>query len=177
MIEIRPAAPADLDAVTALFLRCWQESYAGVLPDRVISVFDDTRARELWRRAIQTPGVGTQGFVAVADGRVVGITRLGPDPDDPVAGHVFSLYVDPSMQGQGIGGQLLEAADAWFRARGWDRATLWVFAANDAALRFYGRHGWQPDGGQRSQDAFGEPEIRLRRDPGGPVAESAADRG
>ena len=162
MIEIRPATATDLDPVTALFLRCWRESYASVLPKRVIEVLDESSARDLWRRALETPKPGTQGFVALADYRVVGITRLGSDPDEPTAGHVFSLYVDPSSQGQGVGGRLLDEADRCFAAEGHHEATLWLFEANASARHFYERHRWHPDGGERVEPDFGEPELRLR---------------
>ncbi len=162
MIEIRPAAASDVDAVTALFLRCWRESYAGFLPGRVVAVFDESNARELWLRALEMPRPGTQGFVAVTGAQVVGITRLGADPDEPTSGHVFSLYVDPSIQGQGFGRLLLETADRWFAAEGKPDGTLWVFEANAEARGFYARHGWQPDGGSRVEAEFGETEIRLR---------------
>jgi GNAT superfamily N-acetyltransferase len=166
VITLREASAADLDAVTAVFLRCWRGSYATVLPERVIAVFDESSAHDLWRRALVRPAPGTRGVVAVADGRVVGIVRMGSDPDEPSARHVYSLYVDPSVQGQGVGGRLLEAADAWFAAEGGHEATLWVFAANAPARRFYERHGWHPDGGSRVEAEFGEPELRLRHEVG-----------
>lgn len=163
MITLREARPEDLDAVAALFLRCWREAYATVLPPHVIDVFDETNARELWQAPLETPGPGTRGIVAVDGDRVAGIMRVGRDPDQPAIGHVFSLYVDPEAQGGGIGGRLMDEGVSWLRAEGLTAATLWVFAANDAARRFYARHGWSPDGGTRVEAAFGEPEVRLRR--------------
>ena len=166
MISVREANPNDVAAVTALFLRCWRESYAEVLPAHVIAVFDETSARELWERALVSPRPGTAGLVAVDDGRVVGVTRIGSDPDEAAAGHVFSLYVDPAAQGKGIGGLLLGAADGRFATESRGEATLWVFEANGPACRFYERHGWHPDGGTRVEAEFGEPEIRLRHEVG-----------
>ena len=89
--------------------------------------------------------------------------EMGRDPHEAYAGHVFSLYVDPDTQGSGVGGQLLEEAEAWFRSEGLAEATLWVFEANSRARCFYERHGWTPDGGERVEPEFGEPEVRLRR--------------
>lgn len=183
MITLRDATPDDLPAVTALFLRCWRESYAEVLPTRVIEAFDETSATELWRRALETPRPGTHGLVAVegepgageqdadqqgADERadrerVVGIVRMGRDPDEPAVGHVFSLYVDPATQGGGVGRGLLTGATSWLHDGGCAEATLWVFEANRRARAFYALNGWQPDGGTRVEPEFGEPEVRLRR--------------
>jgi GNAT superfamily N-acetyltransferase len=162
VIELRDATAADVEGVAALFLRCWRGSYADVLPAQVIGVFDEAGSEQLWGRALGSPRPGTRGVVAVEDGRVVGIVRVGRDPDEPTVGHVFSLYVDPDAQGSGVGGRLLADAEGWFRAEGLAAATLWVFEANERARGFYTRHGWSPDGGSRVETEFGEPEIRLR---------------
>jgi GNAT superfamily N-acetyltransferase len=168
MTDLREAMPADANVVAALFLRCWR-GYADVLPERVIAVFDGAGALRLWRRTLKAPRPGTRGVVAVDGERVVGVIRIGRDPDEPTAGHVFSLYVDPDSQGAGVGGRLLAEADRWFASEGLREATLWVFEANSRARAFYTRHGWHPDGGKRVEVEFGEPEIHLRRelDPGG----------
>lgn len=163
MITLREATPDDLDPVAALFLRCWRESYATVLPAHVIDVFDEAGALRLWRRALVTPPAGTRGVVALDDDRVVGVIRMGRDPDQPAIGHVFSLYVHPSAQGAGVGRRLIGEAHAWFAAQGLAEATLWVFEANTPARTFYALHGWLPDGGTRVEAEFGEPELRLRR--------------
>lgn len=163
MIALRDATPDDLETVVALFLRCWRESYAEVLPPHVIEVFDEEGARRLWRRALLTPQAGTRGVVAVDDERVVGVIRMGRDPDEPGVGHVFSLYVDPDAQGGGVGRRLLGEAHAWFADQGLAEATLWVFEANAPARTFYALHGWLPDGTTRVEPDFGEPEVRLRR--------------
>jgi GNAT superfamily N-acetyltransferase len=162
VITLRDARPSDLDAVAALFLRCWR-GYADVLPERVIGVFDERSAHELWRRALEAPRRGSRGAVAIDGERVVGVIRMGRDPDEPEVGHVFSVYVDPETQGGGIGGRLLAEAARWFATQDLVEATLWVFEANTRARSFYARHGWQPDGGTRIEPEFGEPEVRLRR--------------
>jgi ribosomal protein S18 acetylase RimI-like enzyme len=163
-VTLRAAAPDDLDRVTSLFLACWRRSYADVLIPAVIAVFDVASARELWQRALERPRPGSAGIVAEVPGTgVAGIVRLGEDPDEPGTGHVFSLYVDPDVQGAGLGGRLLEAAVSRMRDAGRTAVTLWVFAANASARAFYARHGFEPDGGERVEPEFGEPEVRLRR--------------
>ena len=39
---VRPADPADFDAVLGVFDACWQMSYRGVLPDAVIATMTTT---------------------------------------------------------------------------------------------------------------------------------------
>lgn len=163
-VIVRRARPDDLAAVAAVFLACWRTSYAGVLPDDVIAMYDDPSARELWRRTLSDPSADAVVFVAEQTGRgVLGVIRIGTDPDEPTAGHVYSLYVHPDTQGLGVGARLLATADARFRGDGVDEATLWVFAANAAARGFYSRLGWQPDGAERVEPQYGQLELRLRR--------------
>lgn len=163
-VTIRPARPDDLAPVADVFLACWRESYAGFLPEHVIRLYDEAGARKVWQPAILEPAADTIVLVAeAADGSVVGVARLGRDPGEPEAGHVFSLYVRPDAQGGGVGARLLGAAEDRFRSEARRDATLWVFAANVAARSFYARQGWRPDGGERVEPAYGEPELRLRR--------------
>jgi ribosomal protein S18 acetylase RimI-like enzyme len=163
-VVVREARPNDLAAVAAAFLACWRTSYAGFLPPGVIDMYDDDSARALWRPTLCNPPAGAIVFVAERTRRdVLGVIRIGPDPDEPTAGHVYSLYVRPDTQGLGVGTRLLAAVDDRFRRDGVYEATLWVFAANAAALGFYSGLGWQPDGAQRTEPQYGEPELRLRR--------------
>lgn len=163
-ITVREARPDDLAAVAAVFLACWHDSYAGFLPPDIIDTYDEDGARVLWRPTLSRPPTDAVVFVAEQTGRdLLGVIRIGTDPEEPAAGHVYSLYVHPNTQGLGVGTRLLAAADDRFRRDGMDEATLWVFTANAAARGFYSRLGWQPDGGERVEPQYGEPERRLRR--------------
>ena len=52
----------------------------------------------------------------------------------------------PAAWGRGIGCRLHAAAMARLRALGFERASLWMLAGNQRALRFYRREGWVADG-------------------------------
>jgi ribosomal protein S18 acetylase RimI-like enzyme len=158
-VTVRSAVAGDLDAVTRVFLACWHDSYADLLPPDVRTLYTADNAGEMWRRA-------PLDHLLVADvtGRgVLGMVRSGADPDDPERGHVYSLYVHPDGQGLGLGRALLTAAEGALAARGYRRATLWVFTDNTAARAFYARLGWQPDGAARTEAAYRLPETRLYR--------------
>lgn len=161
-VAVRPAEVGDLNQIVEVFLACWHESYAAVLPQRLVDAMTDERARDLWTRAVRE---SAPGHLLVAVGsepaRVVGVTRLGPVVD--ATGHVASLYVWPPAQGLGVGRLLLEAAGARLARSGASSATLWVFRDNAASIAFYRHLGWVPDGQERTQPEFGEPELRLSR--------------
>ena len=71
-------------------------------------------------------------WVAEHAGRIVGYASA----DDEF---LNNLYVLPEHQGQGIGTALLAAVMKHLR----DRVKLWTFEPNEAAIRFYERHGFQ----------------------------------
>jgi ribosomal protein S18 acetylase RimI-like enzyme len=161
-VTVRPGVAADADAAAAVFLACWHRSYAELLPPEVRAVYDEPSATAMWRRIFASAPDGV--LVAdVPDRGVCGVTRFGPDPDGPTVGHVFSLYVHPDAQCLGLGRALLGAAARRLRESGFRAATLWVFAGNAAARAFYRAQGWLPDGGTRVEEAYREPQVRLRR--------------
>lgn len=152
-ISTRPADVGDLAAITRVFLECWRESYATVLPAAVLARMDDDSALALWSGALSRPGVV---IVAESDGEVLGIARFTVSGD---AGYLASLYVSPRSQGSGLGGTLLGAAEAGMVAAGATAATLWVFAANAPSIGFYERRGWRANGATRVEEEFGAAEA------------------
>ncbi len=167
-VTVRPAEVRDLNQVVDVFLGCWRETYAAVLPRRLVDAMTDESARELWARAAQESAPGDL-LVALGAGRevpdghpqVVGVARLGDVVDG--TGHLASLYVSPQAQGLGVGRRLMEAALTRLAAAGATSATLWVFRDNAPSIAFYRHLGWAPDGHERTQPEFGEPELRLSR--------------
>jgi ribosomal protein S18 acetylase RimI-like enzyme len=157
-VTVRSARVGDLDAVALVFLACWRTSYADLLPPDVREMYTLENAGQMWRRA----PLDRTLVADVSDRGVLGVTRLGADPDEPTAGHVYSLYVHPDSQGLGLGRRLLSAAADRLRAEGFAEATLWVFADNEQARAFYAKQGWVPDGGTRVEAAYRLPELRLR---------------
>ena len=58
---------------------------------------------------------------------------------------IFSMWVDPAVRRAGIGGRLIATAERWAVGWGARESALWVFAANEPALRFYVRIGYGID--------------------------------
>lgn len=174
-IALRAATAADLPAITRVFLACWRESYRGVLPAETIAAMNEERARELWQRVLNS----AEGELLVAERFVAAAVAAGPPHGAellglsrfaitaPRVGGVYSLYVSPTAQGLGLGSRLLGAASERLAELGANEASLWVFANNAPSIAFYRKNGWLPDGGERIQDEFGQPELRLSTTLGG----------
>jgi len=77
---------------------------------------------------------------------------------------VFSMWVAPAARRGGVGAALIGVVAQWARGWGAQRIVLWVFGANDGALRFYERIGFHvlaegPDA--ESGRAFGALAMEL----------------
>lgn len=58
-------------------------------------------------------------------------------------GAIYYLGVDPDARRLGIGRRLVEAAEAWVRARGVPKINLLVRKENAGVLAFYEALGWR----------------------------------
>ncbi|WCB94221.1 acetyltransferase [Baekduia alba] len=154
---IRPVADGDARAIAELEVRAWRWAYVDVVPEEQMITVDARVAR--WQ------GRSAEGaYVAEVEGRVVGVVQVGPDGDDPEAGLLRGLNVEPAAQGAGVGAALYEHAVAALRTAGFATGVLWVFAANGHARGFYERRGWTPDGA--TGVAADAPELRYRKNLG-----------
>jgi len=75
-------------------------------------------------------------------GFVMFTIERGEFEQDLTRGLVENLYVKPERRNEGIGSALLAAAETELSDRGADVISLGVMAANEAARRFYRRHGY-----------------------------------
>jgi GNAT superfamily N-acetyltransferase len=87
------------------------------------------------------------------------------DPDAPSdVGEVRSLFVGAGRWRGGVGRTLIEAALADLRERGYSYATVWSFADNERANRFYEAQGFARDGAERREPVWADIlEVRYRR--------------
>ena len=78
----------------------------------------------------------------VVAGHLVG-RLIGPGSVHPIRqAELESIHVYPAYRGGGFGSRLVEAFLAWAARHGAVRASVTAYAANEAALRFYARHGF-----------------------------------
>lgn len=164
---LRPATPADAEAIAAISVRGWSHAYADFLDARVLAKRTVASQAVRWREWLA--GDVTQTVVADLAGRIAGYATVGASRDadaTPAVGELAGLYVDPPAQGAGVGTILLDDAVTRLRAGGFTSATLWVFEENGLGRAFYERHGWAPDPegeGREGADWHG-PALRYRRD-------------
>jgi ribosomal protein S18 acetylase RimI-like enzyme len=84
---------------------------------------------------------GARTVVAERDGRVLATARLHRDGD---RGSIYGFVVDPPLQGQGIGRDMLRRICRGLREEGCTEVALEVEADNDGALHLYTSLGFAP---------------------------------
>jgi ribosomal protein S18 acetylase RimI-like enzyme len=107
----------------------------------------------------------TDALVAQDADRVAGFAALAVparDLDEPGAGEITALYVDPPRWRGGVGRALVDAAAAELRDQGCDLVVLWTFEAGEAGRAFYRALGFERDGARTTHAATGVAEVRLR---------------
>lgn len=164
-VRVRAARPADAAAMAAVNVRCWQQTYRGVMRDAVLDDPALPAARErFWTAALTDERYrGNRVAVAEVGEEVVGIAMSGPPLDDDAAWsrQLYVLYLLAAHHGSGGGRALLEAV-----VGPGEPAALWVADPNPRAQAFYARHGFAPDGTTKVED-----DVRhLRMVRGGPDA-------
>ncbi|MFH8341219.1 GNAT family N-acetyltransferase [Streptomyces sp. AM6-12] len=137
-LEIRPALPAEAEAITALHLRARSTYY----PDGVPRA--DFDWSEAWRGSVERPD--GRVLCAVREGRLVGVASFRtPEGADAGTVKLFQFHVDPDHWRGGIGTVLHAACVGEWRAAGRRTAVLDVHVDNLRAQGFYARLGWVPD--------------------------------
>jgi predicted GNAT family N-acyltransferase len=141
-------------------VRCWQETYRGLMPDAMLDDPGFPAARERFWTAALTDGRYRENRTAVAEraGQLIGLAMSGPPLDATAqwARQLYVLYVVTAEYGTGAGRALLRAV-----IDPTESAALWVADPNPRAQTFYRRHGFVADGTAQVED--GVREIRMVR--------------
>lgn len=126
---------------------------------------------------------GDEGLAAVVGYAAFGPERTvtAPEPGSPSAaagdvpplteaglagevGELYAIYTDPAWWSTGTGRSLMAASVRGLQEAGYQRAVLWVLAANARARRFYEIAGWAPDGADNVLAGLGGVlEVRYAR--------------
>jgi ribosomal protein S18 acetylase RimI-like enzyme len=159
-LTVRPARVEDVAQMARVNVRCWQETYRGLMSDAVLDDPGFPAARERFWTAALTDERYHGNRVAVAEraGEMVGIAMSGPPLDAAAtwARQLYVLYVQAADHGTGAGRALLEAV-----VDPAESAALWVADPNPRAQAFYRKHGFVADGTAQVED--GVREIRMVR--------------
>lgn len=135
---IRPATPADADAVTSVAQAAFERYVPRIGRPPVPMLLD-------YAEAIGAAKV----WVATEDGTIVGFVLLEDQPDALL---LDVLAVAPSTQGKGIGAALLDFTEDQARLRGYQRIVLYTHETMTENLSYYPHHGYTETGRETVQN-------------------------
>lgn len=145
MTEIRDAEAADAEEICVI--------YNQGIEDRVATLETELRTPEERKHWLIARGPRHPVIVAAADGKVVGWGSLNSFNPRRVYDHVadFSVYVERSWRGKGVGRALLLALIEKARSLGYHKLVLAAFPFNDQGMRLYERAGFRQVGVYQEQ--------------------------
>jgi predicted N-acetyltransferase YhbS len=135
---IRPAVPADAEAVAAIAREAFEHYIPRIGAPPVPMLVD-------YAAAVAAAKV----WVATDADAVIGFVLLEDEPDSLL---LDVLAVSPAVQGKGIGAALLAFAEDETRNRGYRKITLYTNAAMTENIAYYPRHGYVEVGRETVQD-------------------------
>lgn len=146
-VSIRPATPADLEAIGrlgALLVRTHHEFD----PDRFIAATPRTEHGYGSFLGTQLDQRNIIVLVAERDAELVGYTYAGVEGNDYMAlrgpaGVLYDIVVDSAHRGQGVGRALLDATLEALEAKGVPRIVLSTAERNESAQRLFARAGFR----------------------------------
>ncbi len=183
-VQIRAAAADDAAALGRLHLRCWHETYTGLVPQALLAQFTLERSCEIWEHILRGPTAhaaakvylldqaatplepdGLAGFGACCAQRTVDLADRGFDAE------ISSIYLLKSCQRRGWGALLFDRLAHDLLSRGFRGMSLWVHRDNAPAHGFYLRHGGTVVGEKREvrehgtlhETAYGWPRLSALR--------------
>jgi ribosomal protein S18 acetylase RimI-like enzyme len=143
-IRIRPMTEADVEPGIGLVMQVFHEFVAPDLsPEGIASFVAWANPAALAERLRG----GQSALVAARGDRIVGLIELMP-PE-----HIAMLFVDTTMQGEGIGRGLFEEGLRRIRAAYPEVKTVRVHASR-YAVSFYRRLGFRESGPEREEDGI-----------------------
>jgi ribosomal protein S18 acetylase RimI-like enzyme len=163
-----PVPPVRLERLRPDDWPRWRETRLAALRDAPTSFGssyerESHRAGEEWRAWLALE----RGLTVLAvddDGRPLGLVGGYRPADLPDVVELYSMWVDPSARGRGIGDALVREVVAWAREVGADEVLLWVTRTNHVAHALYERHGFHDTGREKplpSHPCESETAMRL----------------
>ncbi len=153
-IIIRKGSLQDVADIASLTFRCWKLNYKGIISQNFLDNIRTERLLENRKKYIQeNPGLH---LVAEFKNQVVGFCDTGPlyfrknqniTPEKKrnrtELGEVYTIYIDPDYQHQGIGSILFQEAKKLLIEKNLSPFLVWVLKDNHSSRQFYKKLGGQ----------------------------------
>ena len=146
-MKIRQATKTDFQAIAAIHIESWKDSYSDILPAKFLNSQINSDIIAHWNEV----EIHRKDVILVAEeDSMIGFIAVWCRPIP----FIDNLHVRPSMRCKKVGSALMRAVAKELITRGQKTAYLWVFESNQKAIRFYDRLGGVQKG-QAMKTVFG----------------------
>ena len=161
-LKVRRATIDDAPALAQAHIRAWKAACESFIPAKAVAEFCASRPQR-WQEKLSREDHTTRAVLL--NGRIVGHFNFGFCLDESLDDsyyQLYTIYIDPDTQRQGIGRKLMIYAEEQARANGKRAMVLKVFAKNESARRFYESCGYHRDGRGKIYNSYGR-RLRVLR--------------
>lgn len=158
MITLRVGTANDAALIARLHANSWKTHYRGIMSDDYLDSDIEQERLEVWTKRFAIANAKQHVIILEIDGQPCGFACTYAKQDEKYGNLLDNLHVTTTLQGKGLGLQLIQAAAKW----SYDNYPhlpfyLLVYQKNQSALRFYKNLGGQeyetttmtnPDGSQ-----------------------------
>ncbi|HUH81909.1 MAG TPA: GNAT family N-acetyltransferase [Solirubrobacteraceae bacterium] len=140
--QLRPAGPADAEAVARLHADSWRRHYRGAYSDAFLDGDVERDRLAVWSERLEQVHDSHATFLAENGGMLVGFVHVVFDEDRSWGALIDNIHVDAASQRCGVGtGLMAVAAGAVVERSAPTGLYLWVLEQNVAAQAFYVARG------------------------------------
>jgi len=159
---------SDIPRVAEIHVFGWRCAYRGIVSDEhLFNVMSVAKRMERFESYIcdkESVWSGSDNYV-YDDGIIKAFLTVGPcrDEDKLSAFELGGVYVDPCLQGQGVGTALALYCEKIAIKHGYNEICLWTFEKNAAARAFYEKLGYTLDGATQIVEPYGAVGVRYHK--------------
>ena len=150
-MQIYLLSPSDISFVEDLahiMIVAWRSGFKGILPSEAIEKYTQLQPCTDMFRQILSSGAGRM-YLANLDGKPVGLLYWLSEGN---TARIEALLTVPEVWGKGVAAALME--QVLKDASSYKEITVWPFAQNHRARRFYEKCGFSPTGQTHMGDAL-----------------------
>ncbi len=148
-VHLRGATPADAEAIAALHVRVWRETYRGLATQAAWDALTEAVRLERWRETLADQDPRQRTLVAEGPTGLLGFGTACAPTEAIFAGRgeIRWLHIAGEARRTGLGRRLMAALAGQLAEWGYRGCALAVVVGNDPAVAFYEALGGRRAGG------------------------------